>query len=97
MLRRTVSMIWITPLSIRTSGRTIFALIPLDSTKVPEELLTNCRGSPAAVVTLVGVVEFDDDVESDDVVFDVEEFDDEELFWPNTWISGEYRTVPLIY
>jgi len=49
--RRTVSMIWITPLSIRTSGRTIFALMPVDPTiKVPEELVMNCRGSPAAVV-----------------------------------------------
>lgn len=49
--RRTVSMMWMTPLSIRTSGRTIFALTPLDpATKVPEELVTNCRGSPAAVV-----------------------------------------------
>ena len=66
-----------TPLLIRTSGRTIFALILLDSTKVPEELLTNCRGSPAAEVVLV------------DVEFDDEEFDDDELFWPNTWISGE--------
>ena len=83
MLRRTVSIIWITPLLIRTSGRTIFALMPLDSTKVPEELETNCRGSPAAVVALVGVVEFDD------VEFDDEEEFDEELFWPNAWISGE--------
>jgi hypothetical protein len=57
LLRRTVSIIWITPLLIRASGRTIFALKPLDSTKVPEELETNCRGSPAAVVVLVGVVE----------------------------------------
>ena len=73
-----------TPLLIRTSGRTIFALKPLDSTKVPEELVTNCRGSPAAVVTLVDVVEFDDEEEFEDD----EEFDDE-LFWPNTWISGE--------
>lgn len=49
--RRTVSIIWITPLSIRTSGRTIFALMPVDPTiKVPEELVTNWRGSPAAVV-----------------------------------------------
>lgn len=70
-------MIWMTPLLIRTSGRTIFALKPLDSTKVPEELLTNCRGSPAAEVALVGVVEFDDEVFVD------------ELFCPNNWISGE--------
>ena len=86
LLRRTVSIIWITPLLIRTSGRTIFALKPLDSTKVPEELETNCKGSPAAVVALVGVVvEFDDIVEFDEE----EELDDDELFWPNTWISGE--------
>jgi hypothetical protein len=52
LLRRTVSIIWMTPLLIRTSGRTIFALKPLDSTKVPEELVTNCRGSPAAEVVL---------------------------------------------
>jgi len=58
--------------------------MPLDSTKVPEELLTNCRGSPAAVVALVGVVEFTDNVEFDD-----EEFDDDELFWAINWISGE--------
>lgn len=72
-------MIWMTPLLIRTSGRTIFALVPFDSTKVPEELDTNCRGSPAAEVAFVDV-EFDDDND--------EEFEDE-LFWPNTWISGE--------
>lgn len=69
-------MIWMTPLLIRTSGRTIFALKPLDSTKVPEELVTNCRGSPAAEVAFA-------DVEFDDVEFD------DELFWPNAWISGE--------
>jgi hypothetical protein len=61
-----------TPLLIRTSGRRIFALKPLDPTNVPEELVTNCIGSPAAEVMLVDEVEFDD-----------------ELFWPNTWISGE--------
>ena len=67
-------MIWITPLLISTSGLTIFALMPFDSTKVPEVLLTNCRGSPAAVVALVGVVvEFDVNV----VEFDDEEFEDE--------------------
>ena len=60
--------------------------MPLDSTKVPEELLTNCRGSPAAVVALVGVVvEFDVNV----VVFEDEEFDEDELFWAINWISGE--------
>jgi hypothetical protein len=82
LLSRTVSIIWITPLLIRTSGRTIFALKPLDSTKVPEELETNCRGSPAAVVALVGVVELDH-LELDDVELD-EELDEDELFWPNS-------------
>lgn len=81
LLRSTVSTIWITPLSIRTSGRTILALKPFDSTKVPEELETNCRGSPAAEVALVDAVEFRGEGD--------EEFDEEELFWPNSWISGE--------
>jgi hypothetical protein len=67
---------------IRTSGRTIFALKPLDSTKVPEELEMNCRGLPAAVVALVGIVELDH-LELDDVELD-EEFEDNELFWPNS-------------
>jgi len=56
------------------------------------ELVTNCIGSPAAEVMLVDEVEFDDEDEK----FDDEEEFDEELFWPNTSISGEYRTVPLI-
>ena len=57
LLRRTVSIIWTTPLLIRTSGRTILALIPLDSTtNVPEELVMNCKGSPAAVVAFGAVL-----------------------------------------
>jgi hypothetical protein len=62
------------------------ALKPFDSTKVPEEFETNCRGSPAAEVALVAVVVEFDDLGPDD---DDDEFDDEELFWPNTWISEE--------
>ena len=41
-----------------SSGRTIFALKPLDSTKIPEKLEKNSRDSPAAAVALVCLVEF---------------------------------------
>ena len=39
-------MMWMTPLSIRMSRQMIFTLMLLDpTTKVPKELVTNCRGS----------------------------------------------------
>lgn len=57
LMRSTRSIMWMTPLSIRTSGRTICAPEPLDpSTKVPVELVTKWRGSPAAEVALGDVL-----------------------------------------
>lgn len=71
---------WRTPLSRRTSGRTICAEVPFPPlTKVPEEFAMKVKGSPAAEVAL-----------------NVVELKTEELA-AMSWISGEYRVVPLMY
>jgi len=57
LVRRTALMICMTPLSTRTSGRTICATEPPDpSTKVPVELVMKRRDSPAAEVVFGDVL-----------------------------------------
>jgi len=55
VLINTLSMTCTTPLETSTSGCKIRAVVPNELTKVPEELVVNVKGSPAAVIRFADV------------------------------------------